>query len=132
MNRDQADALARFLHLCRPEWDHPGIMRALGDAKAGDPLNVALAAIRWTANPDLRTPGGMGRPGEHWTERVVTATPRPPRADEACRTCGRALHAPDAICSEPTRRPPAAAPPTDGYRLAREANNRTTQTEETP
>lgn len=106
MNRDQADALARFLHLCRPEWDHPGILKALGDAKGADPLNAALAAIRWTANPDLRTPGGMGRAGDHWNERATPpTTPRPPKPSEACRHCGRHMHTPDAICDTPTLRP---------------------------
>lgn len=105
MNRDQADALARYLHLCRPEWDQPGIMRALGDAAAGDPLNVGLAAIRWTANPQLRTPGGMGKPGDHWNERVIAVTPRPLRPNEACCNCAQAKHQPNAECDgrAPTR-----------------------------
>lgn len=98
MNREQAEALARFLHLCRPEWDARGIVHALGEAKTADPLNAALAAVRWTANPELRTPGGMGKQGEHWTERVVTGTPRPLRPAEACRNCGQAKHPPHAEC----------------------------------
>jgi len=112
MNRDQADALARFLHLCRPEWQHAGILKALGDAKAGDPLNVGLAAIRWTANPAMRTPGGMGRPGDHWNERVITGAPRPLKPSEVCRNCGLAKHAPYAECDgrPPMRTADVSAP----------------------
>ena len=31
--------------------------------------------------------------------------PRPPKPDQQCRLCGRALHAPDAVCDQPTIRP---------------------------
>lgn len=31
--------------------------------------------------------------------------PRPPKPDQQCRVCGRAMHAPDAVCDQPTTRP---------------------------
>lgn len=122
MTPEQATALARFIHTVRPEWDEPGIFSALGHAKQADPLNAAMAAIRWTASPDTKTPGGMGRQGPHWTETVAAPTsPRPPKPDEACHFCGRHVDACLGDGHVTTTRPAAAdrAPVTAAWRATR-------------
>lgn len=85
MTRDQADALSRLLHLLRPEWDRAGVMAALAKAKHRNPFDLSMAALRATANPEVRSPGVIPLDGQHWTERVAPPEPmRPPRRDEEC------------------------------------------------
>lgn len=45
--------------------------------------------------------------------------PRPPKPDQQCRTCGRAMHEPDRVCDQPTTRPTPTTPPTAAYLEAR-------------
>ena len=110
LTRDQAEALANLVHLLRPEWDRAGIFTALGHCRQRNELDVAMAAIRAAATPDLRTPGAIPSKGDHWAERLSpVVAPRPPKPAEACRICGR--HADRCVCdTAPQVRPiqPAA------------------------
>lgn len=108
VSREQAEALANLIHVLRPEWDRAGIFSALGHCKDRNEFDVAMAAIRAAADPETRSPGRIPSGGDHWHERVAPVTaPRPPKPDDCCRTCGRAMHTPDVVCDQPTKRPPA-------------------------
>src|SRR5690349_17586979 len=68
MTEVQAQALATFVARIRPDWDHPGIMAALGKAaNLGTPAQVARALVNLAENHDLRTPAILAQPGSHWS-----------------------------------------------------------------
>lgn len=72
ITRSQGQALAALLHQLRGDWDLPGINAAIRKAAAhGSAADVAVAACRCAANPEMRTPALISEPGTHWQGTVV-------------------------------------------------------------
>jgi hypothetical protein len=64
----QARALAALVHALRPDWDVPGIRKALWDARRkGSAVELTHAAVEAAVNPDARTPAVIALDGAHWT-----------------------------------------------------------------
>lgn len=85
----QAQALARFIHELRPDWDAPGITNAIGDARTVGPASlVACAAIRAAVTLANRTPAVIALEGPHWRP-TETFAPRftGPTSAERCSVC---------------------------------------------
>lgn len=93
MSREQAEHLAAFLCLLRPDWYPAETVKALGEAtkRAGPPTaeQIAVAAIRCATNPGNGSPAHIPRHGEHWTPwpGEPVPTPTPPRI-VTCEHCG--------------------------------------------
>lgn len=67
INADQAGALAALVAALRPEWDLPGIRKALWEARTrGTPWDVAHAALYAAQDPKNRTPAVIPMVGTHW------------------------------------------------------------------
>ena len=63
----QGQALTALLGTIRKDWGLPGITAALKKASPlGSAAEVAGAACRCAANPDMRTPALIADPGPHW------------------------------------------------------------------
>ena len=108
MTEVQAQALATFVARIRPDWDHPGIMAALGKAaNLGSPVQVARALVNLAENPDLRTPAILAQPGSHWSapngERVQIRgandvhCPEHPSSVHPCPQCAAKRCTPDPV-----------------------------------
>lgn len=107
------------------EWHDAGLTPVLAKLE-GHNLAITIERVtRHAADPEARTPAAIERP--FVPEASAPPTPRPPKPEECCRICGRALHAPDVVCDQPTERPVPAAPPTTAYLDARRGNERTTE-----
>lgn len=92
MTFKQGQALARFLHELRNDWDVLGIESALQKARdRGQAHEVAQAAIRAAALASNRTPAVIPMEGPHWqaSHSGAAATSRPERLEphERCSTC---------------------------------------------
>lgn len=88
----QGQALARFIHELRGDWDVPGIESALGQVHDKAPADViACAAVRAATVPSNRTPAVIAFDGPHW--RTTPDAPRPhfdgPTAAERCSVCSQ-------------------------------------------
>ena len=60
-------ALTALIGTLRKDWDLPGIRHALGRAsKLGSAADLAVAACRCAADPEMRTPALIPQPGAHW------------------------------------------------------------------
>ena len=67
MTQPKLQALTALLHQIRKDWDLPGIRAALGRAThLGSAADLAVAACRCAADPEMRTPGLIPQPGAHW------------------------------------------------------------------
>lgn len=67
LTRSQGEALTALLHQLRRDWGLPGIAAALRKtATLGAPADIAVAACRCAANPQMRTPALIPEPGPHW------------------------------------------------------------------
>lgn len=78
ISKVDAQALATFIGRCRPDWDHPGIVAAIGKAAhLGSPAAIGAALCRLAENYELRTPATLVDPGKHWHGTSV-ATRQPP------------------------------------------------------
>lgn len=93
ITRIQAEALADFLVLVRPDWNKGSIVRACGEAKnMGDAFEVAVAAINAAGDSKNRTPSVIPMTGKHWAKPSAEAkakaawTPPPPK-NQTCGTC---------------------------------------------
>lgn len=88
ITHNQAKALASLLHALRGDWDEPGIMAALGNARhqASAP-DLMVAAIRAAASAHNRTPAVIGMQGEHW--RSGTVARRAAEPDVRCTICNQ-------------------------------------------
>jgi hypothetical protein len=77
ISSDQARALAALIHLMRPEWDIPGISKALFEAKdRGDAFELTHAALYAAGDLSNRTPAIIALAGMHWTRgRVMGDNP---------------------------------------------------------
>ena len=67
LTQTQGKRLCELAHLFRPEWDIPGIAAAVRDAstKAAG-VDVARALLAICADPAVKTPGMLPKPGRHW------------------------------------------------------------------
>jgi hypothetical protein len=76
MSKVQAEALATFIAKIRPDWDHPGILAAIGKAQhLASPASVARALCVLADNRELKTPALLAQAGRHW---VVDGQPTGP------------------------------------------------------
>ena len=67
LSQSQGQALPALLHTIRRDWGLAGITAALKKASPlGSAAEVAVAACRCAANPDMRTPSLIADPGPHW------------------------------------------------------------------
>ena len=76
--RVQAEALATFVRQLRPDWDHPGIVAAIGRCKREPLSEVAVALIRLAENGQANTPGLLPEPGRHWNRAAIDDRPAGP------------------------------------------------------
>lgn len=76
--RAQAEALATFVRLIRKDWDHPGIVAAIGRCKREPLSEVAVALIRLAENGQAKTPALLPEPGRHWTRAALDDRPAGP------------------------------------------------------
>jgi len=68
LSQSQGQALTALLHTIRRDWGLAGITAALKKASLlGSAAEVAVAACRCAANPDMRTPVLIADPGPHWS-----------------------------------------------------------------
>lgn len=89
--KHQAEILAAFIHSIRRDWEQPGIVKALGDARLmGDSMDLAIAAVAAARDPKNRTPAVIAMQGPHWAHVAVahkssgnTTAPR----DKTCAVC---------------------------------------------
>lgn len=67
LSQSQGQALTALLHTIRRDWGLAGITAALKKASLlGSAAEVAVAACRCAADPDMRTPALIADPGPHW------------------------------------------------------------------
>jgi hypothetical protein len=113
LDRDLAEVLASWANR-RRGWDKPGCLAILAKVKHRNADDVAMAWVRFCADPNVDTPGAFPAPsGPHWTERVSPpgVGVQPPRSHEICHLCQR--HADRCICRDDEGRPtgPTLTPP---------------------
>ena len=126
IDRDQAHALAALIATLRPDWQPPGILKALSDARArGTAWDLAHAALYAAQDPAIRTPAVIALPGDHWRCRSLgDGTPiRYPRCPEPGHTsyrddnCG-ACRAEQLEATAPRETAPGGVPMPDEVRRA--------------
>ena len=66
LTRPQAEALAAFVARVRNDWSHGGIVAAIETANTGDALDTARALVNLAADPSVRTPALLAKPGPWW------------------------------------------------------------------
>ena len=76
--RVQAEALATFVRQLRPDWDHPGIVHAIGRCHREALSEIAVALIRLAENGQAKTPALLPEPGRHWMRAAVGDAPAGP------------------------------------------------------
>lgn len=76
--RVQAEALATFVRQLRPDWDHPGIVHAIGRCQREPLSEIAVALIRLAENGQAKTPALLPEPGRHWKRAALDDTPAGP------------------------------------------------------
>lgn len=107
INREQAHALAAFIATLRADWQQPGIVKALSDARTmGTAGELARAAIACAENPKIRTPAVIARAGEHWALSREPGTRIPPRR----HPCPDHPDEDDDLCPHHTTTTPARCP----------------------
>lgn len=118
ITRPQAEALATFVARIRDDWDHPGIVAAIGNARElGTAADVAVALCRLAGNRELRTPATLHQPGSHWRDTAVAARlapvncpDHPAHLTRDCPECAalsdRADHAKGAAAARAAIKPP--------------------------
>jgi hypothetical protein len=90
LSHEQAKALAGFINTLRPDWDKPGIIHALGEARfRGDSAGVAIAAIRAATTAAVRTPAVIAMDGKHWDHEDTHTPVSGKRVDHVCERCGK-------------------------------------------
>jgi hypothetical protein len=89
----EARALAKAIEAMRPDWNEPGIFKALGYARyKGNKWTVTLAAISCAANPDNRTPAVIPMEGRHWPVMEAPKAPPRPKREELTEEEREAAH----------------------------------------
>lgn len=82
-----ADLVCRF----RPGWDRPLVRYILNDCTEVAAPDLAVAAIRYAADPRFDTPKGIKWRGPHWRD-LDTQPVEVTIATQKCDTCGRPEH----------------------------------------
>lgn len=113
VTEQQARALAFLATHARPkgapQWQETDVMAALRRVAHLDLHMVAMACLRAAGDPTCHTPSPIGNPASlAWVERLAapaeTRRPTPPKAGEACWTCGRRMSTDPACCDRPELR----------------------------
>ena len=78
--RVQAEALATFVRHLRPDWDHPGIVHAIGRCQREAVSEIAVALIRLAENGQAKTPALLPEPGRHWKRAGLDDAPAGPNS----------------------------------------------------
>lgn len=78
VSRVSAEKLATFVRQLRPDWDHPGIVHAIGRCQREPLSEIAVALIRLAENGQAKTPALLPEPGRHWMRAAVGDTPAGP------------------------------------------------------
>lgn len=137
ISRDQARALAALVATLRDDWDTPGILQALSDARArGDAYRIAHAALYAAETPGIRTPAVIALAGPHWTRGRDLGTgdgdhyarcPEPGHSSYPATNCG-ACRADQIAATQPrdTRPPTDPTTYTHGAAAARAALRKAT------
>jgi len=76
--RVSAEKLATFVRQLRPDWDHPGIVHAIGRCQREPLSEIAVALIRLAENGQAKTPALLPEPGRHWKRAALDDTPAGP------------------------------------------------------
>jgi len=92
ISRDDAQAIARWVHQIRPSWDLPGILAALSKRGDAQPSRLALAALAAAATASNRSPAVIAMDGNHWrighdVESEGDRHPSNVDIREACQSC---------------------------------------------
>lgn len=142
IDRDQAGVLAALVAALRPDWDEPGILKALSDARTrGDAYRLAHAALYAAEDVRNRTPAIIALTGEHWTRGRELGTGdtnyarciEPGHTSYAADNCG-ACRADRMVSTHRAERDDEPVKPNDVYsrgaRIARAALANHTHTQE--
>jgi len=123
MNENEIGRVAAAAHALRPDWPLASIRTLITTKLADRPRRDVAVALAWVAcESGSATPARVLEAGPWWRAAGVETNglpPRPPKPAEACRTCGRHMHAADATCDTPTLRPVTSTPPPVTYLDAR-------------
>lgn len=94
------DHLAALVHQARPDWE-PMLVRVILQSHAHhvDGNDLAIAALRAAANPDLPKPASIGWRGPHW--RGLDTMPPNVAPSRRCNVCGKTE--PDCYTQRPGR-----------------------------
>ena len=111
LSQSQGQALTALLHTIRRDWGLPGITAALKKASLlGSAAEVAVAACRCAADPDMRTPGLIPTPGPHWQGLAagsrlapVMCVTHPEQKAGSCPACFKAAVPRADLCPVPRR-----------------------------
>ena len=111
LSQSQGQALTALLHTIRRDWGLAGITAALKKASPlGSAAEVAVAACRCAANPDMRTPALIADPGPHWLGLAagsrlapVMCVAHPARKAGGCPECFKAAVPRADLCPVPRR-----------------------------
>lgn len=80
LTETESRALAAAIHSMRPDWEIPGIHKALGHARfKANKWVVAQAALAAAANQTNRTPAIIPMEGRHWPTMPTPEKPPPPQ-----------------------------------------------------
>ena len=98
LSQSQGQALTALLGTIRKDWGLPGITAALKKASPlGSAAEVAVAACRCAADPDMRTPALIPTPGPHWQGLAagsrlapVMCVTHPEQKAGSCKACVKA------------------------------------------
>ena len=126
IDRDQAHALAALIATLRPDWQPPGILKALSAARTrGTAWDLAHAALYAAQDPAVRTPAVIALPGDHWRGRSLgdgtpihyPRCPEPGHTSYRADNCG-ACRAEALEATAPREIPPGGVPMPDEVRRA--------------
>lgn len=98
-----ATRLREETHGCG-KWDQNGTYSIISELVGFNLADTIHRVVGHALDAEARTPGAIKRP---FVPKVATdpSRPTPPKVDEACRACGRRMHAADEVCDTPTTRP---------------------------
>jgi len=111
LSQSQGQALTALLHTIRRDWGLAGITAALKKASPlGSAAEVAVAACRCAANPDMRTPALIADPGPHWQGLAAGSrlapqmcVTHPEQKAGSCAECFKAARPRADLCPVPRR-----------------------------
>jgi hypothetical protein len=95
VTREQAEMLVEIAVACRPTgapvWNRPGIFAAIGKVKGRSLASVTIAVVQAAEDRMAESPAVIASAGPHWRQPIPGDRPAnfPPKAEVACRTCGK-------------------------------------------